>query len=89
MGIKRDNTQIIFDILDAIYRNPNIKITHILHKANLSHSKFKGYLEDLKNKQIIKEEINKKQKTFSLTQKGEKYYFKLKEMKNFMESFEI
>ena len=89
MGSKRDNVEIIFDILNALYTERNIKITHILRKANISHSKFKEILDDLKKKEIIVEESNKKQKFFNLTKNGEKYYLKLREMKNFMKTFEI
>ncbi len=51
MAPKRDKVEIIFDILDSIYKTNNkIKISHILHKANLSHTKLKIYLDELKDK---------------------------------------
>lgn len=90
MGQKRDKIDIIFDILKSIKdKNNQIKITHILHKANLSHTKLKEYLDELKSKQLIEEYLEKKQKFFKLTNKGEDYYQKLNQMKKFINIFDI
>ena len=90
MALKRNKIEIIFDILNAIReRNNKIKITQILHKANISHNKLKIYLEELFEKELIEEIIEKKQKYFILTKKGFDYLEKLNQMKKFMESFEI
>lgn len=90
MGQKRNKIEIIYDILISIRnKNNKIKITHILYKANLSHIKLKEYLTDLIDKELVEEFIEKKQKYFRLTKKGQEYIQKLKQMKNFMKTFEI
>lgn len=90
MAHKRNKIEIIYDILNAIKeKNNRIKTTHILYKANLSHIKLKEYLEELKNKGLIEEFTEKKQKFFKLSPKGEEYVQKLKQMKKFMQTFEI
>jgi len=86
---KRTKIEIIFDILETIYKNNEVKITFILHKANLSHPKFKEYSEELFEKNLIEEVFKKKQKYYKLTEKGIKYYNKLIEIKKFMNIFEF
>ncbi len=90
MASKRNKIEIIYDILFAIKeKNNRIKITQLLHKANISHAKSKPYLEELFEKELIKEITEKKQKFFSLTDKGFEYLNKLDQMKKFMKTFEI
>lgn len=90
MAQKRNKIEIIYDILNSIKdKNNKIKITHILYKANLSHTKLKEYLTDLLDKELIEEFIEKKQKYFRLTEKGQEYIQKLKQMKTFMKTFDI
>jgi predicted transcriptional regulator len=90
MASKRDKIEIIYDILNSIYRNGNkIRISHLLQKANLSHTKLKKYLEELEGNEIIINEIEKGVKYFSLTEKGINYYYKLRNMKQFMNTFNI
>lgn len=90
MANKRDKIDIIYDILFSIKdRNNKIKITQLLHKANISHSKSKIYIEELFEKKLIEEIIEKKQKYFSLTNKGFEHLNKLDQMKKFMNTFDI
>jgi len=90
MVFKRNKIEIIYDILNAIKeKNNKIKITHILFKANLSHIKLKEYLKDLEEKNLIEIYYEKKQKYFRLSELGEEYRLKLKQMKKFIETFEI
>ena len=90
MASKRNKIEIIYDVLKSIRDKHNkIILTHILSKANLSYNKLKEYLDDLIEQKLIEEYEYKKQKYFKLTERGENYYEKLREMKKFMESFEI
>ena len=88
MSSKRERLQIIYDILKAIQRkNGEIKPTHILYKANLSHQMLDEYLKELIEKEFIVENKEKKGKTFSLTDKGYKYLLEYKVIIAFTESF--
>ena len=81
---------IIFDILKAIKeKNNKIKITHILYKANLSHTNLKLYMAELEDKKLIEPFEEKKTNFYRLTKDGEFHYQKLRQMKNFMETFDI
>lgn len=90
MATKRNKIEVIFDILNAIQEKHNkIKITHILYKANLSHNKLKEYIHELTEKKMIEEYIEKKQKYFRLTEKGNEQIQKIRQMQKFIETFEI
>lgn len=74
MEKKRTRLKIIHDILEVISnKNGKIKPTHILYKANLSHQMMAQILTDLKQKRFIEEHVKDKNKTYSLTSKGQEY----------------
>lgn len=88
--IKRNRLEIIKDILEIIkHHNNSIKLTPLLRKSNLSSSRFKKYYDELLNREFIKENITKKNKTIELTNKGFKYLEKYKTIINFIEEFEL
>ena len=88
MNKKRDRLQVIFDILKTISeKSGRIKPTHILYKSNLSHQMMDEYLGELKEKGFVVENIDKKSKTYSITQKGLEYIKEYKLIINFTESF--
>ena len=67
-----------------------IKPTHLLYKANLSYQLLSEYLDELKDKELVEEElVGKKQqkKEILLTQKGYEFLDKYHQMKQFQESF--
>lgn len=71
MEKKRNRLQIIRDVLQVISsRNGKIKPTHILYKSNLSHQMMSEILQELKEKEFIKEQKTEKSRTYSLTEKG-------------------
>lgn len=88
---KRDRLEVIYDILQIIQNNQNsIKPTPLLRKSNLSSQGFKEYIEELKEKELLKEaEDKKKRKFFTLTDKGFKYLEKYKTIIGFIEEFEL
>ncbi|MGM5481334.1 MAG: winged helix-turn-helix domain-containing protein [Nanobdellota archaeon] len=89
MSKKRGRLQIIYDILSSIRdKGGSIKPTHLLYKSNLSHQMMRGYLDELKEKGFIKEEIGKKNsKAYVLTEKGYEYLAEYQKVLKFVESF--
>lgn len=76
------------DMLSAIQnKKGRIKPTHLMYKANLSHAQLKSYLEELVEKEFVEQVDNSNNKYFLITDKGCKFVQKLKEMKEFEQSF--
>jgi predicted transcriptional regulator len=91
MSKKRGRLQIIQDILGAIRdKGGSIKPTHLLYKSNLSHQMMNDYIDELKGKGFITEEMvgkKKLSKQFALTQKGYSYLQEYRTVVKFIESF--
>ena len=67
-----------------------IKPTHLLYKANLSYQLLGDYLEELKGKELLSEEMTGKRndkKEIVLTDKGYAFIDQYVKMKEFQESF--
>lgn len=86
---KRSRLDVIYDILTIIKnRNNSIKPTPLLRFSNLSSQSFSSYFQELKDKGLIREEKDNKNKTYiSLTDKGFKYLEKYNTIKGFVEEF--
>jgi len=50
---RRNKLNIIYDILGVIQKRGEIKKTHIMYQANLSHNQMKLYLDELYKKKFI------------------------------------
>lgn len=88
MNAKRDRLQVIHDILKAIQdKNGNIRPTHILYKANLSHQMLEEYLNELISKNFIIENHSKSGKTYSITEKGFDFLNRYKLIIEFTDTF--
>ena len=85
--MKRDKLTIIYDVLIAVQKKGKIKPTHLLYKSNLSYQRMKEYLDELKMKELVHDEVEKGQKFFSLTEKGHKFLQDYTKMREFTESF--
>jgi len=88
MSRKRTRIEIIRDILDVIkQRNGKIKPTHILYKSNLSHQMMDEYLKELITKDFILEHKDEKSRTYSISDKGQKFLERYRMISEFAESF--
>ena len=66
-----------------------IKPTHLMYKANLSHSQMRQYLDELIEKGLMIEEIGKKdeRKMLAITDKGIDFISQFNQMKEFEKTF--
>ena len=89
MSKKRDRLEIIRDILDLLrIKGDKVRPTHIMYKANLSHQMLTDYINELKEKDLIEEKKDKKnKKIFTLTQKGFKFLEDYSMIRKFMDSY--
>jgi len=88
MPKKRDRMQIIEDMLSAIQsKGGEIKPTHLMYKSNLSHNQMSSYLEELIEKEFVGKIEKNNYEYLIITDRGHKFLNKLREMKEFEESF--
>ena len=87
MNSKRTRLEVIRDILDVLQKNRNVKITHIIYKANLSNNSIKPYLENLVKNKMIEQVTTNEQRFFRITQKGYEFLQEFNKIKIFSDSF--
>ncbi len=88
---KRDRVEIVYDILKNIMLNNNsIKPTPLMRYSNLSTTSFNEYMKELKEKGLVKELKDKKNRNYlTLTDKGFEFINKYKQIKGFIEEFNL
>lgn len=64
-----------------------IKPTHLMYKANLSHTQMKLYLEELMKKNLVEEETAKDRTVLVITPKGFSFIQQFNQMKEFERTF--
>ena len=64
-----------------------IKTTHLLTKANLSHSRLSKFLENLTGANLINKIEYDGKNTFVITSKGRQYFESYKQFSNLTDSF--
>ncbi len=88
MNTRRDRLQIVNDILLSIQeKGGKIRPTHLLYKSNLAHNKMKIYLNELIEKELIKEQDEVGKKYYFLTDKGIKFIGEYQKVREFVDSF--
>ena len=88
---KRERLEIIHDILKIVRDNHNsIKPTPLLRYSNLSSKSFNDYFKELKDKSLVKEVVDKKKKKYvTLTDNGFEFLEKYKQIKGFIDEFNL
>ncbi len=85
----RNSTQIVADLLTATeqYGQEGIKITRLLTKANLSHSRLTKFIENLTGAGLINKIEYDGKNTFVITPRGRQYLESYEKFSDFSESF--
>ena len=85
----RSSMQIVADLLVATeqYGQEGIKTTHLLTKANLSHSRLTKFIENLTGAGLINKIEYDGKNTFVITTKGRQYLESYKQFSNFTGSY--
>ncbi len=88
---RRERLEVIFDILKLISDNNNsIKPTPLLRRSNLSSSGFFEYYNELIAKGLIREMMDgSARKYVTLTDKGFQYLEKYRQIRGFIDEFEL
>jgi len=90
MNTRRTKTQIYVDILRSVQRSRGrLKKTHIVYKANLTHSRLEEYLDFLLSKEFLVEEKNNKQIFYAITEKGSRFLGEINKLKEISEAFGV
>lgn len=88
MARKRERIDIIMDMFASIQKKGGeIKPTHLMYMANLSHTQMNSYLDDLIEKKFIDKIKKKEYEYLVITDKGFEFLQKLREMKEFETTF--
>ena len=90
MSSRRTRTQIYLDILRAVQqKDGRIKKTHIVYKANLTHSRLKEYMDHLTDMGFIERKKSGHQTFFSITDEGKRFLSEVNKLKKISEAFGV
>jgi len=85
--VKRNRLEVTRDILDILQKNRQVKITHLIYKANLSNNSIKPYMDYLLKNKFMEEVMDRDKKFFKITSKGNEFLIEFSKIKIFSESF--
>ena len=79
---------ILHDILKIVQeKGGEIKKTHLMYKANLSHNQMKGYLDELIKNGLLENRISDKKQRIGITKKGRNFSIQYAQVKEFEKTF--
>ena len=84
---KRTRLEVIKDLLDVLQKNKQVKITHLIYKANLSNNSIKPYIEYLLKNNLAEQMIIDERRVFKITPKGNEFLLEFNKIKIFSESY--
>jgi predicted transcriptional regulator len=87
MSKKRTRLEVIRDILSVLSNGRDVKITHLIYKANLSNNSIKPYMKELLENQLIEEIQKKDKRIYTITQKGREFLQEFEKIKVFSEAY--
>jgi predicted transcriptional regulator len=88
MNARRSKMQIYIDILKLLQKSNGRMIkTHIVYKANLTHTRLKEYLDFLLSKGFIEEKSVGKDKFFALTKNGVRFLENINRLRKISDAF--
>ncbi len=87
MNKKRTKLEVIRDLLKVLQGGRNVKITHLIYKANLSNNSIKPYIENLLKNHMIEEVLEEEKKYYRISEKGIEFLREFEKIKVFSESF--
>ncbi|MCA9485545.1 MAG: DUF4364 family protein [Nanoarchaeota archaeon] len=87
MTKKRTRLEVIKDILSVLYNGRDVKITHLIYKANLSNNSIKPYVKELLENQLMEEIRTKNKRTYKITEKGKDFLEEFEKIKIFSEAY--
>jgi predicted transcriptional regulator len=74
-------------MLYSVQERKAMKPTHLMYRANLSHTQMKPYLEELIEKDLVVRRKKGKYDYLIITDKGCEFLRKIREMKQFEKAF--
>ena len=84
----RTKVQMYIDVLRAIKKaGGKLKITHIVYKANLTHTRVQPYLDFLLLNRFLAEEKTGKETYFAITKKGIAFLSEANKLKELSDAF--
>ncbi len=84
---KRTRLEVLKDILDILGKRREVKITHLVYKANLSNNSIKPYIEYLLENNLTELKKTKAGKRYIITTKGQEFLNEFEKIKIFSESY--
>ncbi|HLA23242.1 MAG TPA: winged helix-turn-helix domain-containing protein [Candidatus Nanoarchaeia archaeon] len=88
MERKRTRMDIMHDILKSVQdKGGEIKKTHLMYKANLSHNQMKIYLNELMNSGLLESKNSEKKNSIIITKKGRNFFSQYKQVMEFEKTF--